>query len=431
MISTFFINPFSQEAKQIVKAKGDLNKIIEEDERLINIIEYTSGQRLDDDSKIPGSLWELSIKRIEWYLEKKGHRRYQPGYYRFLFNSQIAKFDVITFHILAQAIGAKFNPNSRESRIFIESEGEIVKERLLRVEHQVRDDIISKILNELLDSEKPHWIQLEKLLENRRIKLTELILKDGKAILDKSAPKRIQHIISSIRENIIPALIMQKTQEYLYKVNEMAAKIEPHPILVELANEIQKRISREFFIPKKTKPGTIKASKLDFDAFPPCIKNTIKGVKAGNRNDAIVLLLTSFISYARLYPAVFKERKPHKVSDFDPTLNITLNEILPLIYEAADNCEPPLFQDDPQEKLNITAKLGFGLHETPRLENEGESKWYTPMSCEKIKIHLPILCKPDNLCEKIQNPLTYYNRKRWQKRKEEGDRDIPRSNSRR
>ncbi|BDH79632.1 MAG TPA: DNA primase [Methanothermobacter sp.] len=427
----FFINPFSQEAKELVRDSGDLDKIIEEDARLISIIEYTRGQRLDDDSRIPGSLWELSLKRIEWYLEKRGRRRYQPGYYRFLFNPEIAEFDVIAFHILAQAIGAKFNPNSRESRIFIELEAEIVKERLSRMENRERERVISGILGEMLDSETPHWTKLEKLLENKRIKLTELILKDGKVILDKSATGRTQQIVKSIRENIIPALIMQETQEYIYKIHEMAAKIEPHPILAELAEKIRERISREFFIPRKTSPGTLKASKLDFDAFPPCIKNTIKGVQAGNRNDAIVLLLTGFLSYARLYPAVFKERKPHKVSDFDPTLSITLNEILPIIYEAADNCRPPLFQDDPQEKLNITAKLGFGLHETPSLENEGETKWYTPMSCEKIKIHLPILCKPDSLCEKIQNPLTYYNKRRWQKRKEEGDRDIPRGNTRR
>jgi len=431
MVSTVFINPFSQEAKELVKASGDLDRIMEEDTRLLNIIEYTRGQRLDDDSRIPGSLWEFAIKRIEWYLEKKGYQRYQPGYYRFLFNPQIAEFDVITFYVLAQAIGAKFNPNSRESRIFMESEAEIVKERLLRIESRERERVISKILREMLDSETPHWTQLEKLLENRRIKLTELILKDGEVILDKSATGRTQQVINAIREKIIPALIVQETQEYLYKVHEMAAKIEPHPILTRLAEKIRERISREFFIPKKTGARTIKASKLDFDAFPPCIKNTIKGVRAGNRNDAIVLLLTGFLSYARLYPSVFKDRKPHKVSDFDPTLNITLNEILPMIYEAADNCEPPLFQDDPQEKLNITAKLGFGLHETPSLENEGETKWYTPMSCEKIKIHLPVVCKPDSLCEKIQNPLTYYNRKRWQKKEKMrgGDKDIPRGNT--
>jgi len=428
---TIFINPFSQEAKELVKNTGDLNNIIEDNLYLFHIIEHTSGQKLDDDSRIPRSIWELSIKRIEWYLQKKGRQKYHPGYYRFLFNPKLAEFDVITFYVLAQAIGARFNPNSREARVFIESEGELVKERLSRTENHLKDNISTSILEELLDGEKPHWTQLKKLLENRKIKLTELILEDGKVILDKKSQQgRTQHIIDSIREKIIPYLIMQETEEYIHKVHEMAAKIEPHHTLLELADKIREKISQQFFIPKKAVTGTIRASRLDFDAFPPCIKNTIAGVKAGNRNDAIVLLLTGFISYARLYPSIFKDRKPHKVSDFDPNLDITLNEILPLIYEAADNCEPPLFQDDPQEKFNITAKLGFGLHETPSLEHEGESKWYTPMSCEKIKIHLPILCKPDKLCEKIQNPLTYYNRKRWEK-KEKGDKDIPRSNTRR
>jgi len=426
---TIFINPFSQEAKELVKNTGDLNKIMEDNPQLFHIIEHTRGQRLDDDSRIPKNLWELSIKRIEWYLKKKDLQGYHPGYYRFLFNPKLAEFDVITFYVLAQAIGASFNPNSREARIFVESEGELVKERLSRIEDHLKDNISTSILEELLGGETPHWTQLKKLLESRRIKLTRLILKDGEVILDKESQQgRTRHIIENIREEIIPYLIMQETEEYLQKVHEMAAKIEPHPILLELADKIREKISQQFFTPKTAGAGTIRASRLEFDAFPPCIKKTMAGVKAGNRNDAIVLLLTGFISYARLYPAVFKDRKPHKVSDFDPNLHITLNEILPLIYEAADNCEPPLFQDDPQEKCNITAKLGFGLHETPTLENEGESKWYTPMSCEKIKIHLPSLCKPDKLCEKIQNPLTYYNKKRWEK-KEKGDKDIPRSNT--
>ena len=79
----------------------------------------------------------------------------------------------------------------------------------------------------------------------------------------------------------------------------------------------------------------------------------------------------------------------------------------------------PLFEDQPQEKVNINAKMGFGMHETPELKDEGETIWYTPMSCEKVKIHLPSLCKPDADCKKIGNPLTYYNRKKRMVKKEE------------
>jgi DNA primase large subunit len=34
------------------------------------------------------------------------------------------------------------------------------------------------------------------------------------------------------------------------------------------------------------------------------------------------------------------------------------------------------------------------------------------MSCEKVKLHLPHLCRPDEDCKKIGNPLIYYVRKK-------------------
>ena len=95
-------------------------------------------------------------------------------------------------------------------------------------------------------------------------------------------------------------------------------------------------------------------------------------------------------------------------------LHQTENEILPLIFDAADNCTPPLFEDQPQEKINIISKLGFGMHDRVDINHEGETKWYTPMSCEKIKIHLPNLCHPDKSCKGINNPLSCYGRKKFQ-----------------
>ena len=72
-----------------------------------------------------------------------------------------------------------------------------------------------------------------------------------------------------------------------------------------------------------------------------------------------MLLLTSFASYARLYPRIFASDETIKVSDVDPDLTITQNEILPLIFDAADNCTPPLFEDQPQEKINIISKFTY------------------------------------------------------------------------
>lgn len=87
-----------------------------------------------------------------------------------------------------------------------------------------------------------------------------------------------------------------------------------------------------------------------------------------------------------------------------------------MIFGAAERCSPPLFEDQPQEKVNINAKLGFGMHSELKMEHEGETTWYTPMSCEKIKLHLPHLCRPDEVCKKIGNPLSYYNRMLWEVR---------------
>ena len=95
----------------------------------------------------------------------------------------------------------------------------------------------------------------------------------------------------------------------------------------------------------------------------------------------------------------------------DSELKVVDEEILPLIYEAAERCTPPLFEDQPQEKVNINAKLGFGMHSQIELKHEGETIWYTPMSCEKVKLHLPSLCKPDKICKSIGNPLSYYIRR--------------------
>ena len=59
------------------------------------------------------------------------------------------------------------------------------------------------------------------------------------------------------------------------------------------------------------------------------------------------------------------------------------------------------------------------MHDHVDINHEGETKWYTPMSCEKIKIHLPNLCHPDKSCKGINNPLSCYGRKKFQLDKQE------------
>jgi DNA primase large subunit len=150
--------------------------------------------------------------------------------------------------------------------------------------------------------------------------------------------------------------------------------------------------------------GTASALRPEF--FPPCVKEALKGVPAGIRNYAITVLLTSFLSYARICPN--PPRKDIRVRDCIQDLRVIEEEILPLIIEAGNRCRPPLFEDQPHEIKNIWYHLGFGLTDSPTLEDSGNSTWYFPPNCDKIRANAPQLCKPDKYCRGIKNPLSYY-----------------------
>ncbi|MGC9516287.1 MAG: DNA primase large subunit PriL [Methanomicrobiales archaeon] len=442
MVSVSFLNPLSLEGEQIVRDMGNLTGIFEKNPGLIHAVDSSKSQIISDNQNIPENYVELAIKRLEWYLKKKNDKNYNYKDYAFLFDPSITQFDVIAFFILAQAIGIKFNPNSRESKLLVDSQGSIIEDRLEELPLSDRRDLTQQILDDLLIHENINWMFLEEILSSKKINLYELILDDGEIVLDKEDfierfsdkikhrnPERMYDLLigDQLKELIMIKMIMQQAEDYIKKVSEMSGKVEPHPYILEVGDRISKVLTNNLRHYTAFKGG-IKGFRLNPDAFPPCIKLTLNGVGSGNRNDAIVLLLTSFLSYARLYPSIFRDNVSVKVSDVDPQLEVIKNEILPLIYDAADRCNPPLFEDDPQEKLNITAKLGFGVHKDPELQHEGESKWYTPMSCDKIKIHLPALCKPDNICKKIGNPLSYYKSKSWQLKKESENKKSSKNN---
>ena len=435
MVEISFINPLSNEGRQIVKDYGDLNKLFDEDETLVNEVIHTTNQKISDDSLIPKSYKDLAMKRIQWAIEKKHNKDYTPSEFEYLFNDNLYKQDVVTFHILCQAIAMQFNVTSRETRLFVEYQGKIIEDRLAKIPPSSRNEIIDEILKDIKTDGVISWKNLKEMIASKKLSLNDLLINHGNIILEEDEfleeysndfndrnPDRMYNILvgNNIKELILSRFIMQKTEEYIGRIKEMSSRIELHPAISELGEELKEFIPEEiskyntFYAGSGGIYGTTKAGKLVRKAFPPCIRNTIEGVSSGGRNDAIVLLLTSFASYARLYPRIFASDESVKVSDMDPDLSITENEILPLIYEAADNASPPLFDDQPQEKINIISKLGFGMHSEIDINNEGETKWYTPMSCEKIKIHLPQLCRPDGSCKGINNPLSCYGRKKYQ-----------------
>lgn len=435
MVAISYINPLSEEGRAIVKNYGDLNQLTEENENLISNVMHTPNQIISNDDIIPKSIKDLAINRIRWAIEKKNNKNFQAREYEYLLNSEIYEEDVIAFHVLCQAIANQFNTASRETKLFIESLGILIEEKLSKITPSLRYQMIDEILRDIAVDGSIKWTSLKDVIGSKKLSLIQLLLDNGEIILEKDEflekygdkfdgrpADKIYDIIvgQKIKELILSRLIMQKTEEYIKRIKEMSKVIEIHPIILELGEELKTVISEEmgkyntFYAGSGGIYGTVKGGKLIPEAFPPCIQNTIEGVSSGGRNDAIVLLLTSFISYARLYPGIFGSEETVKVSDIDSDLRITENEILPIIYQAADNCTPPLFDDQPQEKINIISKLGFGLHDEIRLENEGETTWYTPMSCEKIKMHLPQLCKADSSCKGINNPLSCYGRKKYQ-----------------
>ncbi|WP_342765937.1 DNA primase large subunit PriL [Methanobrevibacter sp. V14] len=435
MAEVSYINPLSDEGREIIREYGDLNQIFEVDESLIEICTHTLNQKISDDNLIPKSYFDLCMKRMQWAIEKKNNNNFVQAEFEYLSNEELFAKDAVAFHILCQAIAIQFNLGSRETRLFIESQGTLILERLSKISPISRAEIIDEVLDEVKVDGAINWKSLRDIVASKKIKMTDLLIDEGNIILQQDdflyrfgdefidrSPERMYNILigDSVKEQIISRLIMQKTEEYIGRIKEMSARIEIHPAIIKISEELKEFIPTEiskynqYYTGSGGIYGSVEAGKLNPDAFPPCIKATVEGVSSGGRNDAIVLLLTSFASYARLYPRIFASDETVKVSDIDPDLTITENEILPLIFDAADNCTPPLFDDQPQEKINIISKLGFGMHETVDINHEGETKWYTPMSCEKIKIHLPHLCHPDKSCKGINNPLSCYGRKKFQ-----------------
>lgn len=424
-----FINPLSDEGKQIVrKDGGDLDRIYEENNQLIASINSIKSQKISDDDYIPKNYVDLVIKRIEWYVEKKSDSKNKFKKYAFLFDSKITKFDVIAFYILCQAVGIKFGPNSRESRAIVELQGQLIENRLeeLNFNRRAKREVVQQVMNELIVEDRIRWTLLADLISSKKISLQDLVLKEGNIILDREEfmehfeemiknrqPEKMYNIFigDRIKELIIIKMIMQNTENYIKNVHEMSNTVEPNPTLLKIADEISEALSKEIrHYSSGFAGGNAEASPLNAELFPPCIKLALEGIKSGGRNEVIVLFLTPFLSYARLNPSVFGSNTTLKISDVDPDLNVTKNEIIPMIYDAADRCIPPLFDDQPQEKVNINAKLGFGMHSDLSLQHEGETKWYTPMGCDKVKMNMPALCKPDEICKRLKeiNPLFYY-----------------------
>ena len=308
MAEVSFINPLSDEGRQIIREYGDLNQIFDTSEKLIDICIHTFNQKISDDSLIPKSYSDLAMKRIQWAIEKKNNKNFTQAEFEYLTNEELYAQDVVTFHILCQAIAIQFNIGSRETRLFIESLGTLILERLAKIPPMSRAEIIDEVLDEVKTDGSINWKSLREVIATKKLKLTDLLIDEGNIILQEDdflyrfgdeftdrSPERMYNILigDSVKEQIISRLIMQKTEEYIKRIKEMSARIEIHPAIIKIGENLKEFIPDEiskynqYYAGSGGLYGSVKADKLNPEAFPPCIKSTVEGVSSGGRNDAI------------------------------------------------------------------------------------------------------------------------------------------------
>ena len=399
------VNPFSPEAERIVKKLQSVGSL--EKEVFLHAQKIVAWKASGEKKKvIPQSL-------LTAYDEEK---------------------DVLAQRLLFLTVAVNFTPYSNELRLVKESIQALVKARLTSLDLTVESSII-RLVSDLFNVkagaptvdggmrfgevfvEKRElyagaqlrygepwrvkyavsWRELIRIVRAKGLRFTDLYLVDGLALLSlNDLIDYYSRLVALNMEDFINNRFEElRGQRKTVGVDSLSGRTS------ELA-EYLSNAARESF------RGAVlqgKAGVLKSENFPPCIKYILSGVETGSRNYAISVVLTSFLSYARAAPG--KVQDP-RISDYIKDPKVLTDEILPMIYDAAARCAPPLFEDQPMERMNVLYHLGLGLGQEVRLENSGSSHWYFPPNCEKIRRESPALCRPDETCRQIKNPLTYY-----------------------
>ncbi len=398
------LDPFSDEAKNFVETSPPVDAM-------------------------PPEIIERAINRVKWSTREM---TVPP-------DSKAIRDDVLSFYLMCQGAASVSYPYSREVRLISDMTRDTIRYRMydlfkrggedfcvrvvqrsiklvklggseldiripnedirkLRDQEMEKDEIDiadDRVLPQYMPRYAVRWVDLSPLLRHRRTELTRLYLVKGWAVL-------------TLRDlwDFYANLISVKTEDYIQSVYERMLDSGPPPkSLVEVGNRISELLPKRPELADKF--VRVSSRRLRPEFFPPCISKALGGVGAGLRNYAITMLLTSFLTYAKIAPPSTATRIGDVISD----ISTVRDEIAPLIFEAAERCNPPLFRDQPQEKASIFYHMGFGMTTDPKIGDSGKSKWYRPPNCAKIQMSAPQLCNPDEFCRKIKNPLTYYFRK--------------------
>ena len=87
-----YINPLSEEGRNIVRGLGGLEEIFNHNDALMDIVIHTNRQTISNQEVVPDTLVDLAINRIKWYIERKNNKEFNPNDYNYFFNERIVTF---------------------------------------------------------------------------------------------------------------------------------------------------------------------------------------------------------------------------------------------------------------------------------------------------------------------------------------------------
>ncbi|MEN6379377.1 MAG: hypothetical protein ABFD15_07355 [Methanofastidiosum sp.] len=410
-MNPLLLNPFREEAKEYLGISFD---------------------------EVSQDLLDFGINKIKAEVENTKNRKY------LIPSGSDEATDIISFYLFCQALSKR--PFSSESRLFASVNSKIYRSRLSEAlilekdNKQTKDEII-KTVREIIEVIPFRIPDINRILEYRANKAKEISIEEPFSIIKEIDLKITDEIIRDLEklgffkisgESRDPTLLpeyyfikwtdaetlVQYTDSYIINgyilvdnsklLNAFMKKMEQRILsyikgIAEKTKELKLPIYEEIFREVSKISGSlteieVQSEELNPEVYPPCVIKALSGVGAGDRNYAITLFLSSFLSYSRLLPSTKIFSKDEKPSLNENQINILINEVIPLILSAANKCNPPLLEDQPQEELNIYYHLGFGLS-YPTLDNFGRSKWYIPPGCAKVKENAPTLCEPDGFCK--------------------------------
>ena len=81
MVMASYLNPLSEEGRNIVRGLGGLDEIFTHNDDLMDIVIHTNRQTISNQEVVPETLVDLAINRIKWYIERKNNKEFNSNDY--------------------------------------------------------------------------------------------------------------------------------------------------------------------------------------------------------------------------------------------------------------------------------------------------------------------------------------------------------------